>query len=233
MTVEEILKRLALRGKPENIAGMARYGITTKKAFGVSAPELKQLAKEIKKQTEDRHALALELWKTEVHDARGIAFLIDDPRRVTEEQMEAWTGDFDNWAICDSTCGYLFCRTPYAYEKAFAWAERREEFVRRAGIVLMAWLAVHDKKADDARIERFLPALEKYADDERNFVKKAVNWALRQIGKRNLYLNEKAVETARRIKERRTRSARWIAADALRELSSEKVRERLQKKALK
>jgi 3-methyladenine DNA glycosylase AlkD len=147
--------------------------------------------------------------------------------------MEAWARDFDNWAICDSTCGHLFCRAPFAYEKAFEWAERSEEFVRRAGVVLMAWLAVHDKKVCDALIEQFLPALEKYADDERNFVKKAVNWALRQIGKRNVRLNEKAVETARRIKERKTRSARWIAAAAIRELTGKKVRERLQKKAAK
>lgn len=229
MTVQEILQRLESLGTPENIAGMARYGIKTEKAFGVSAPELKKLAKEIGR----HHALALALWATKVHEARAVAYLIDNPQQVSPAQMDAWAADFDNWAICDGTCGHLFRRTPFAYEKAFAWAEREEEFVRRAGIVLMASLAVHDKKADDAKIERFLPFLEKYADDERNFVKKSVNWALRQIGKRSIYLNKKAIVTGNRIKARNTKPARWIASDALRELKSEKIQKRLQEKLLK
>ena len=138
--------------------------------------------------------------------------------------------DFDNWAICDGTCGHLFCKTEFAYEKVFEWSEREEEFIRRAGIVLIAWLAVHDKKADDERLAQFLPILESKSDDERNFVKKAVNWSLRQIGKRNLNLNKLAVETATRIKARNTKAARWIAADALRELTNEKTFARLGKK---
>ena len=229
MTVQEILQKLKSLGTPENVAGMARYGIVTKEAFGVSAPELKKLAREIGK----NHALALELWSTKIQEARAIAYLIDNPREVTESQMETWVKDFDNWAICDGACGHLFCRTPYAYEKAFAWAERDEEFVKRAGIVLMAWLAVHDKKAGDEKFEQFLPVLEKHSDDERNYVKKAINWALRQIGKRNISLNKKAIETGQRIKARNTKSARWIAADALCELTSEKTLERLQKKISK
>jgi 3-methyladenine DNA glycosylase AlkD len=227
MTVDEIIKKLESLGTPENVAGMARFAIVTKKAFGVSAPNLRLLAKEIKKQTKTRHALALELWQTEIHEARIIAYLIDDPKEVTEKQMDSWVKDFDNWAICDGTCGHLFCRTMFAYEKVFEWSEREEEFIKRAGICLMAWLAVHDKKADDEKIAQFLPILEQKADDERNFIKKAVNWSLRQIGKRSLFLNKLAIESAERIKLQNTKSARWIAADTLRELQNDKILERI------
>lgn len=181
MTVDEIIKKLKSLENPANVAGMERFAIKTKKAFGVSAPILKQLAKEIKKLTSHRHALALDLWQTEIHEARIIAYLIDNPKEVTEKQMDDWATDFDNWAICDGTCGHLFCKTEFAYQKAFEWAEREEEFIKRAGIVLMAWLAVHDKKADDDKIVDFLPILETKADDERNFIKKAINWSLRQL----------------------------------------------------
>jgi 3-methyladenine DNA glycosylase AlkD len=231
MTADEIIKKLESLENPANIAGMSRFGIVTKKAFGISAPVLKNLAKNIKKQSDDRHKLALELWETEIYEARIIAYLIDDPKQVTPEQMESWVTDFDNWAICDGTCGHLFCRTEFAYDKAFEWSARDEEFIKRAGIVLMAWLAVHDKKADDERIAQFLPILEKHSDDERNFIKKAVNWSLRQIGKRNLNLNKIAVETAEKIKLRNTKAARWIAADALRELKSKKTLERIKQKS--
>ncbi|HRH40053.1 MAG TPA: DNA alkylation repair protein [Pyrinomonadaceae bacterium] len=230
MTADEIVKKLESLENAVNIAGMARFGIITKKAFGITAPVLKNLAKEIKKQTQDRHALALELWQTGIHEARAIAYLIDDVKQVTEGQMESWVKDFDNWAICDGTCGTLFCKTQFAYQKAFEWSEREEEFIKRSGLVLPAWLAVHDKKADDIKIAQFLPILESKADDERNFIKKAVNWSLRQIGKRNLHLNNLAIETAEKIKAQGTKSARWIAADALRELTNEKVLERLNKK---
>ena len=230
MTADEIIRKLESLENPDNIAGMARFGIAAKKAFGISAPVLKALAKEIKKQP-DAHALALELWETGAHEARIIAYLIDDPKKVTEKQMDAWAADFDNWAICDGACGHLFCKTDPAYEKAFEWAERDEEFVKRAGLVMPAWLAVHDKKAPDERIAQFLPVLEKHAYDERNFIKKAVNWSLRQIGKRSLNLNRLAIEAAERIKAQNTRHARWIAADALRELKSEKTLERIKKKS--
>lgn len=202
---------------------MKRFGIVAKKAFGISMPVLKELAKDVKKRTEDRHELALELWETGIYEARIIAYLIDNPKQVTGKQMDSWAKDFDNWAICDGACGHLFCKTEFAYEKVLEWSAHEEEFIKRAGIVLIAWLAVHDKKADDERIANFLPILEKYSDDERNFIKKAVNWALRQIGKRNLHLNKLAIETAERIKAQNTKSARWIAADALRELTGEKV----------
>lgn len=227
----EIIKKLKSLENLENIAGMKRFGIFTKKAFGVSSLVLKQFAKDIKRQTDDRHKLALELWETGVHEARVIAYLIDNPKEVTEAQMDSWAADFDNWAICDGTCGHLFCKTEFAYKKVFEWSERDEEFIKRAGICLIAWLAVHDKKAADAKIIQFLPVLESKADDERNFIKKAVNWSLRQIGKRNLNLNKLAIESAERIKLQDTKSARWIAADALRELKNEKTLERVRKKS--
>lgn len=210
---------------------MARFGITTKKAFGVSMPVLKELAKDVKKQAEDRHSLALELWKTGIHEARIIAYLIDDPKKVSEKQMDSWAKDFDNWAICDGACGHLFCKTTFAYQKVFEWSETDEEFFKRAGIVLIAYLAVHDKKASDEQIAQFLPILEKHANDERNFIKKAVNWSLRQIGKRNLNLNKLAIETAEKIKAQNTKSARWIASDALRELTNEKTLKRISSKS--
>jgi 3-methyladenine DNA glycosylase AlkD len=231
MNSGEIIKKLESLENPANIVGMKRFGIVIEKAFGVSAPVLKTLARDIKKQSNDRHKLALELWATGIYEARIIAYLIDDPKQVTPEQMESWVTDFDNWAICDGTCGHLFCRTEFAYDKAFEWSARDEEFIKRAGIVLMAWLAVHDKKADDVKIAQFLPILDKHSDDERNFIKKAVNWSLRQIDKRNLNLHKLAVETAEKIKLRNTKSARWIAADALRELKSEKTLERIKKKS--
>lgn len=230
MNAAEIIEKLKSLENPENIAGMARFGITAKKSFGVSAPVLKEIAKDVKKQTENRHELALELWETGIHEARIIAYLIDDAKQVSEKQMESWAKDFDNWAICDGTCGHLFCRTKFAYEKVFEWSEKDEEFIKRAGIVLIAYLAVHDKKASDEKIAQFLPILEKHANDERNFIKKAVNWSLRQIGKRNLHLNKLAIETAETIKARNTKSARWIASDALRELQNDTVLERLTKK---
>ena len=231
MTTEEIIKNLESLKNPANIAGMKRFGIVAKKAFGITMPVLKSLAKEIKKQTKDRHGLALELWQSGSHEARILAFLIDDPREVTAEQMDDWAGDFDNWAICDGTCGHLFCRTQFAYEKAFEWSTREEEFIKRAGLVLPAWLVVHDKRATDDKFAQFLPLVERKAGDERNFIKKAVNWSLRQIGKRSLELNKLAIETAERIKSQNTKHARWIAADALREIKSEKTIERLKKKS--
>ncbi len=232
MAVLEIIKKLKSLGSPENMAGMERFGIVTTKSFGITAPVLKQYAKEVKNQTLDRHALALELWRTGIYDARAVAFLIDDPKKVTLEQMDAWAKDFDNWATVDGTCGYLFCRTPFAYEKAFQWAGEKQEFIKRAGFSLMAYLAVHDKKAEDQKLAAFFPVIEYHSDDDRNFVKKAVNWALRQIGKRNLNLNKLAIESAERIAKQDTKPARGIAANALRELRGERVQERLGKKAL-
>ena len=233
MDVREVVSELRSLGSPENVAGMARFGIVTKEAFGVPAAELKRVARDVKRSVDDRHEFALKLWHTGIHDARAVAYLIDDPKRVTEDQMDAWAADFDNWAITDGTCGHLFCRTPLAYKKVREWSARDEELVKRAGIVLIAWLTVHDKKASDDVFAEFLPILEAHSGDDRNFVKKAVNWSLRQIGKRSPKLNELAIEAAGRIREQGTRSARWIASDALRELTSEKTLERLRNRQVK
>ena len=230
MTVDEVIAGLKELGNPENVAEMERYAIVTAKSFGVPTPALKQFAKEVKKRATDRHMLAQELWETGIYDARAVGFLIDDPKLVTKKQMEAWAKDFDNWATVDGTCCYLFCRTPFAYEKAVEWAGKKPEFIKRAGFAMMAYLAVHDKRAPDEKLAGFLPLIEKHSDDDRNFVKKAVNWALRQIGKRSLSLNKLSIEAAERIKLQGTKPARWIATDALRELKSENVAQRLKKK---
>ena len=174
--------------------------------------------------------LAQALWNTGVHEARLMATMVDDPNQVTEEQMECWAREFDSWDVCDGTCSGLFRKTPFAYKKAAEWSTRREEYVRRAGFVLIATLAVHDKKTPDEAFERFFPIIEAGSLDGRNFVKKAVNWALRQTGKRNLRLNQRAVETAGRIQALGSPSAGWVASDALRELTSEAVQRRLRAK---
>lgn len=231
MTPAGIIRELRALSDPAKIADLERYAIRTPKWFGIRVPELKAFAREVKKLVDDRHATALELWKSGIYDVRAIAFMIDDPAKVTPEQMDMWAKGFDNWATVDGNCSYLFCRTPFAYEKAVEWASKNPEFEKRAAFSLMAYVAVHDKKAPDAKIAAFLPLIEKHSNDDRNFVKKAVNWALRQIGKRSPGLNQHAIETAERIKEQNTPSARWIASDALRELKSPGVIERLKKKA--
>jgi 3-methyladenine DNA glycosylase AlkD len=227
MKCEEVLERLSALANPENVAGMARYGINPQNTLGISVPTLRKLAKEIGRD----HALAQELWASGVHEARSLAALIDDPRQVTEEQMERWVADFDSWDVCDGCCGDLFDKTPFAHRKAVEWAGRDEEFVKRAGFALMAWLAVHDKKAPDEAFLAFLPVIARESGDGRNFVKKAVNWALRGIGKRNAALNAMAIQTAQEIQSMGSRPGRWIASDALRELTSDKVRERLHARA--
>jgi 3-methyladenine DNA glycosylase AlkD len=220
---EQILERLHSLANPQNVTGMKRYGISTDNALGISIYTLRPLAKEIGVD----HNLALELWDSGIHEARILACYIDDPKLVTEAQMERWVADFDSWDVCDQVCSSLFDQTSFAYSKAHQWSERQEEFVKRAGFVLMAALAVHDKQAPDEQFEAFLPVITRHATDGRNFVKKAVNWALRQIGKRNLRLNELAIRTGEEIKQIDSPAARWIATDALRELSSEKVQARL------
>jgi len=223
MRCEEVLKRLKSLANPENVAGMARFGINPENTLGISVPTLRKMAREIGK----NHALAQELWASGVHEARSLAALIDDPRQVTEDQMERWVADFDSWDVCDQCCGNLFDKTRFAYRKAVEWAARDDEFVKRAGFALMAWLAVHDKRAPDEAFLQFLPMIKRESGDARNFVKKAVNWALRQIGKRNAALNAEAIRTAEEIQSMGSKPGRWIASDALRELTSDKVRERL------
>jgi 3-methyladenine DNA glycosylase AlkD len=234
--VVDILAELHAKGSKRNRAGMARFGINVENAFGVSVPGLRTIAKRLGAD----HELALALWATGNHEARLVACFIDDPAAVTETQLEAWVHDFDSWDICDQATGSLFDRTNYAWSKAVAWAARDEEWVRRAGFALMAGLAVHDKAAADRTFLKLLPIIEGQAFDERNFVRKAVNWALRNIGKRNRACNAAAIACAKRIRvaankragEERggdpgARAARWVAADALRELTSDKIRARL------
>lgn len=222
-TAEEVLNHLKSLANPENVRGMARFGINPQGTLGISIYTLRPLAKQLGV----NHGLALELWESGVHEARLLAGFIDDPRQVTPEQMERWVSDFDSWDVCDQVCSNLFDRTPYAYQKAFEWSEREEEFVKRAGFVLMAALSVHDKKAPDERFLAFLPVIIREASDERNYVRKAVNWVLRQIGKRNRSLNQSAIQTAQEISQMNSPAARWIAKDALRELTSAKVQARL------
>jgi 3-methyladenine DNA glycosylase AlkD len=222
-----IIRQLERRSDPAAVAGMARFGIVAKKVYGVPMPELRALARRI---GPDR-ALARRLWAHGALETRLLASMIDDPERVTAAQMERWVRDFDSWAICDGCCLNLFRWTPCAWRKAVEWAGRDGEFVRRAGFVLMATLAVGDKRAPDAEFVKLLPLIEEHATDRRNFVKKAVNWALRQIGKRNLRLHGKALAAARRIRELNFSAARWIAADAIRELTSRAVVARLAKKS--
>ena len=224
-----ILARLEILTNKKNLAGMARFGIATDKAFGVKHPELKAIAKNYRKD----HELALELWASGYHEARLLATIIDDPKMVSEAQAEAWVKDINSWDICDGFTGNLIDKTPFAYKKAIQWAHRDEEFVRRAGFALMAWLPMHDKKAPDTKFDPFFPLIIQYAGDERNFVKKAVNWALRQLGKRNALLNKKAIQTAKQIAKIDNKAARWIAKDALKELQSEPVQARLRAKAEK
>ena len=223
MQYTDVLNRLQNLASPEAAAGMARFGITMAHAYGIATPELRQIAREIGR----NHVLAQQLWSSGIHEARILASMIDDPAMVTEEQMEDWVKDFDSWDVVDQCCANLFAKTRYSYAKAIECSGRSEEFVKRAGFVLMAALAVHDKKAANEQFERFLPVIKRAAVDNRNFVKKAVNWALRQIGKRNAQLNKKALETAREIQYGDSRSARWIAADAIRELTSDAVQQRL------
>ena len=224
MQAEDVLKRLESLADPEAVAGMAKFAVGGQHTLGISVPTLRRMAKEIGKD----HDLAQELWASGIHEARLLATMIDMPKQVTEKQMEAWVTDFDSWDVCDQCCLNLFRKTPFAYDKAEEWSRREEEFVKRAGFALIATLAVHDKKAADETFIAFLPIINREAVDERNFVKKAVNWALRQIGKRNLNLNQAAIQTAQEIQQWDSKSARWIAADALRELTSDKVQQRLQ-----
>jgi len=219
----EILGRLKSLSNPEAVAGMARFGINPKNAYGISIPALRKMAEELGR----NHPLALELWGSGIHEARILASMIDVPEDVTASQMERWVSDFDSWDVCDQCCSNLFDKTPMAHRMAVEWSSSKEEFVKRAGFALMAALAAHDKKATNSQFKKFLPIIRRESVDERNFVKKAVNWALRQIGKRNQQLNKAAIKAAREIQQVDSKSARWIASDALREVTSPSVKRRL------
>ena len=220
---EEIIAYLKTLSNPENVTGMARFGINPENTLGISMPVLRATAKQVGKD----HRLAQELWVSGIHEARILAALVDEPTKVTPGQMDAWAADFDSWDVCDQACANLFDRTPHAPGKALEWSERPEEFVKRAGFAMMACLAWHDKKAEDALFENFLPAILREATDERNYVKKAINWALRQIGKRDRNLNAQAIQVAQQMAQLPGKAPRWNAADALRELTDPKMQCRL------
>jgi 3-methyladenine DNA glycosylase AlkD len=220
---EELLSALRGLADPAGVASQARFGVTGANRLGLRIPDLRRLARAHR----GDHALAKELWDSEVHEARILATLVDDPGKVTQKQMERWVRDFDSWDVVDAACGNLFDKTPHAHNKALEWSARAPEFQKRAGFALMAELAVHNKDARDAQFRPFLAAIVREANDDRNFVCKAVNWALRQIGKRNPALNRLAIKTAEAVRAQGTTPARWIAADALRELQSPAVRRKL------
>ncbi len=221
MTSEQIIANLKQYANAQAIDGMARFGIRPTQALGISIPTLRKMAKEIGR----NQVLALELWDSGIHEARLLASMIAEPRLVSAGQMEEWVNDFDSWDLCDQVCGNLFDKTPYAYQKAVQWSQQEQEFVRRAGFVMMAELAVHDKQAPDEAFLPFFPLIKQYADDERNFVKKAVNWALRQIGKRNDHLRGLALACAYDIQRMDSKTARWIAKDALKELQAREIKD--------
>lgn len=216
----QVIKKLKSYANKNNVKGMARFGIKGKNILGgPPLPVLRGLAKEIGK----NHSLAIKLWDSEIHEARMLASMIAEPEKADERLLEKWVKDFDSWDVCDQTCSNFFDKTKYAYKKADEWCKRKGEFVKRAGFVLMACLAVHDKTANDGKFIAFFENIKQGSYDERNFVKKAVNWALRQIAKRNITLNRAAIKLAEEIYALDTKSARWIARDALRELQSQAV----------
>jgi len=222
-SAKDVLDKLQSKARPEQLKGMARYGMTVEQRLGVSVPDMRKLAKEIGRD----HKLALDLWRTEIAEARIVAAMVGDPAKLTEEQMEDWVKGINSWDVCDQVCMNLFEKNHLAWKKIFDWSEREEEFVKRTAFSLIACLAWHDKKATDEKFIALLPLIIRGAADERNFVKKAVNWALRNIGKRNLNLNEAAINTAKEIQRLDTKVARWVASDAIKELESEGIQKRL------
>jgi len=221
--LSEIVSKLKSLANPDNLGFMAKYGITSDRAYGVKIPDLRRIAKSYR----NDHELALALWNHNTRETRILATMVDDPKQLTEKQMESWAKEFDYWEICDQCCMNLFEKHSLAWQKAIEWSTNPDEGKKRAAFVLMARLAVSDKKAADEKFEPFLPLIVRDSTDERNLVKKAVNWALRQIGKRNIALNRQAIQVAEKIVTPDSKSARWIATDALRELKSEAVRRRL------
>lgn len=233
-TAAEILAYLHAQASPQNVAGMARFGINPDRALGISVNELRTIARDVRREEKDpaaRHALAAELWAAGVHEGRILASILAVPALVDEAQMEDWAAAFDSWDLVDQCCMNLFDKTPLGYPKAIEWSSRPEEFVRRAGFSLMASLASHARYLPDEAFEPFFAAILARADDDRNFVKKAVNWALRGIGKRSLALNRRALDVARQMAAMPSRAARWNAKDAIRELQSAAVQARLERKA--
>jgi len=226
-TRDAVLRELKQLADPKARAKLAYFGVNVPKAYGISAPVLHTFARHIGKD----QSLAEQLWSSGIHEARILAALVGESEKITSAQMERWVRDFDSWDVVDTACCYLYASAKPAWDKIYEWSTRRSEFEKRAAFSLAAYLAYKDKVAEDAKFERFLPVIEREAHDERNFVRKAVSWALRNIGKRNLPLNAAAIRSAERIRKQDSRTARWIAADALRELKGEAVQTRLRKKA--
>jgi Predicted DNA alkylation repair enzyme len=218
-----VVAELRAAADPSRLAGMARVGINVERALGVSVPDLRKLGRRFGPD----HALALDLWQTGIHEARILASMADDPGQVTRAQMEEWVSDFDSWDVCDQVIGNLFERTPFAMSVARAWTKRPEEFVKRAGFVMIAERAVHDRTSPDTTFSTWFPVIRFGATDERNYVKKAVSWSLRQIGKRNPDLNAAAITEAEALTTLSVPSARWVGHDALRELRLEETQRRL------
>ncbi len=225
LSVESIISEMKSKSDPKAVEGMARFGISSENTLGLSIPTLRGMAKKIGTD----HQTAQALWKSGIHEVKILAAFVDDPSKVTEAQMEKWVHGFDSWDVCDQVCSGLFDRTPFAAQKALEWAGEKDEFVKRAGFVMMAALSVHDKEAPDSAFLKFFGLIEKGSTDPRNFVKKAVNWALRQIGKRNLRLNRAALELAAKISRINSPSAKWVASDAIRELKSDAVQRKLRR----
>jgi 3-methyladenine DNA glycosylase AlkD len=223
VSLDEVLAKLKALAKPDQLEGMARYGMAIERRLGVSIPDLRKLAKTLGK----NQSLALDLWRTDIAEAKILAAMVDEVEKVDERQMEYWVKGFDSWDVCDQVCMNLFEKTPLAWKKILDWSEREEEFVKRAAFALIACLAWHDKTAEDEKFIRLFPVIKRGATDERNYVKKAVNWALRNIGKRNLNLNKAATKLAKQIQQMDSKAAQWIAADAIRELESAAVQRRL------
>jgi 3-methyladenine DNA glycosylase AlkD len=224
-SVKDVLDKLRSKARPEQLKGMAKYGMAVEQRLGVSVPDMRKLAKEIGKD----HKLALDLWRTGITEARIVAGMVGDPARLTEEQMEEWVKGINSWDVCDQVCMNLFEKSRLAWKKIVDWSEREEEFVKRTAFSLLACLAWHDKKASDEKFIELLPVITRAATDERNFVKKAVNWALRNVGKRNLNLNGAAINAAKEIQRLDSKAARWIAADAIRELESDAIQSKLRR----
>jgi len=221
----EVLKKLKAKARPGQLKGMARYRMTIDRRLGVSVPDMRKIAKESGRD----HELAIELWKTGIPEAKIVAAMMDEPEKLSENQMEDWVKSIDSWDVCDQVCMNLFEKTPLAWKKIRDWSDRKEEFVKRTSFSLIACLAWHDEEADDARFVRLFPVIKRGATDERDLVKKAVNWALRNIGKRNQALNKAAIKAAKEILQIDSKAARWIASDTIRELESEAVQRRLKK----
>lgn len=224
-SVKEVLERLRAKARPNQLEGMARYGMTAERRLGVSIPDLRRAARELGKD----HRLAIQLWETRIPEARILAGMIDEPEKLSETQMENWVRGINSWDVCDQVCMNLFEKSPLAWKKIHDWSERKEEYVKRTAFALIACLAWHDKDAEDEKFIKLLPVIRRGATDERNFVRKAVNWALRNIGKRNTSLNKAAIKTAKEILKIDSNVARWIAMDATKELQNEAVQRRLRK----